>query len=98
MSLEFDEKGKFFTDVVPKVAVQATIQTVAQRVRGNVHVREGERLKDELDRDEPFLAMTDATVIAEDRQVLFQAPFLAVRRSQIVWVMPDPSESKGNAG
>ncbi len=97
MSLEFDEKGKFFTDIVPKVAVQVTMQTAGQLVRGNVHVREGERLKDELDREEPFLAMTDATVIEADGQVSFQVRFLAVRRSQIVWVMPDLSESKGNA-
>jgi hypothetical protein len=98
MSIEFDEKGKFFTDIVPKVATQVTVQTAAQQVRGSVHVREGERLKDELDRDEPFLAMTDATVLAADGQVSFQAVFLAVKRSQIVWVTPYPYASKGDAG
>jgi hypothetical protein len=94
LTIEFDEKGKFYTDFVSKVAVHATIQTTHQLVRGIIHVREGERLKDELDRDEPFLAVTEATVIGADAQVLFQAPFLALQRSQIVWVMPDPAESR----
>ena len=94
MTIEFDEKGKFFTDVVTKIPVHAVVQTTGQLVRGKVHVRQGERLKDELDRDELFLAMTDAMVEGPDGQPLFQAPFLAVRRSQIVWVMPDQEESK----
>ncbi len=95
MSFEFDEKGKFFTNLVSKVAVPATVQTSNQLIRGKVHVREGERLKDELDRDEFFLAMTEASVLGADGQVLFQAPFLAVRRTQIIWVIPDQTQSKG---
>ncbi len=95
MSIEYDEKGKFFTDVVSKVAVRAVVQTTAQLIRGNVHVREGERLKNELDRDELFLAMTDASILAPDGQVQFQAPFLAVRRAQIVWVFLEDVEPKG---
>ncbi len=95
MSVEYDEKGKFFTDVVSKIPVHATLQTTAQLVRGNVHVREGERLKDELDRDEPFLAITDASILKPDGQIQFQTPFLAVRRSQIIWVLPDEQSSKG---
>jgi len=95
MSIEYDEKGKFFTDVVPKIPVRAVVQTTAQLIRGNVHVREGERLKNELDRDELFLAVTDASVLAADGQVQFQAAFLAVRRSQIVWVFPDEPEPRG---
>ncbi len=89
MTIEYDEKGKFFTDVVSKVAVHAAVQTTAQLISGNVHVRRGERLKDELDRDELFLAITDASILGPDGKVLFAAPFLAVQRSQIVWVMPD---------
>ncbi len=94
MTIEFDEKGKFFTDVVSKVPVQAVVQTVGQLVRGKVHVREGERLKDELDRDELFLAVTDASVIGLNGEVQFQTPFLAVRRSQIIWVLPDDDKGR----
>jgi hypothetical protein len=88
MTLEFDEKGKIFTEVVSKVAIPAIVQTTQHLIRGNVHVRRDERLKDELDRDELFLAVTDASVIGNDGQTLHQTRFLAVRRAQIVWVMP----------
>ncbi len=93
MSIEFDEKGKFYTNVVTKISIPATIQTTSQLVRGEVHVRKGERLKDELDRDELFLALTNAAIIGADGQVQFEAPFLAIKRSQIVWVLPMQNEA-----
>ena len=88
MTIDFDDKGKIYTDVVPKVAIPAVVQTTMHLIRGNVHVRRDERLKDELDRDELFLAITNASVIGSDGQTLHQARFMAVRRAQIVWVMP----------
>lgn len=97
MVMNFDEKGKFYTDWVSKYAVQATLQTVSQLIRGTLHVRDGERLKDELDRDEPFLAVTDATVLDPEGRTLFEGPFLAVRRSQIVWVIPEPTKSRAES-
>lgn len=95
MTLEYDEKGKFFTDVISKVAVPAIIQTTIHQIHGNVHIRPGERLKDELDRDELFMALTDAKVIDSNGKTVYQTDFLAVRRAQIVWVMADPSAKKG---
>jgi hypothetical protein len=89
MTIEYDEKGKIFTEVVSKVAIQATIQTTTHLMRGHVHVRRDQRIKDELDTNESFLALTDVSVLSPDGQILFQAPFLAVRRSQIVWVLPE---------
>lgn len=88
MSVEIDDKGKIFTEVVSKVAVPAIVQTTQHLIQGNVHVRRDERLKDELDRDEFFLAVTNARVLGADGQLLYQARFLAVQRTQIVWVMP----------
>ena len=88
MSIEYDDKGKYYTDIITKLPVLAVIQTRTQLVRGFIHVRQGERLKNELERDEVFLAVTEASVIGEDDKVLFTAPFMAVKRSQIVWVMP----------
>lgn len=88
-SIEYDEKGKFYTDVISKLAVPATIQTVNQLVKGFVHVRQGERLKNELERDELFLAVTKASIVGADGKVQFEAPFIAVRRQQIIWIMPD---------
>jgi hypothetical protein len=89
MSIEYDEKGKFYTDVVTKVAVSAVIQTTTHFIRGFVHVRQGERIKDELERDEHFLAVTEAVIQdAANGRELFKTPFMAIRREQIVWIMP----------
>ncbi len=88
MTVQVDEKGKIYTDVVPTLAVRATLQTVSHLMQGNIHVRVGERLKDELDQPAAFLALTEVEVVATDGRVLFHAPFIAVRREQIVWVMP----------
>lgn len=88
MTIEFDDKGKIFTDIVSKVAIPAVVQTTKHLIRGKVHVRHNERLKDELDRDELFLAITDASVIDADGNTLHQTRFIGVRRTQIVWVMP----------
>ena len=89
MTIEYDEKGKYYTDIISKVAVPVTMQTTHQLIKGFVHVRRGERIKDELDRDELFLAVTSASLLDANSQVQFKAPFLAVRRAQIVWIMPD---------
>jgi hypothetical protein len=98
MTIEFDDKGKIFTEVVSKVSIPAVVQTTEHLIRGNVHVRRDERLKDELDRDELFLAITDASIIGTDGQTLYQTRFLAVRRAQIIWVMPaHESEESGEA-
>jgi len=94
MSIEFDDKGKFFTDVISKISIPALVQTTQQLIRGNVHVRRDERLKDELDRDELFLAITDAQVLDSDDQVLHEAKFMAVRRAQIIWVLPISNEEE----
>lgn len=93
MTFEYDEKGKIFTDIVSKVVVPATIQTTTHLIRGQLHVRRDQRIKDELDLAENFLAVTDVSVLGPDGQTLFQAPFLAVRRSHIIWVLPEQNQS-----
>jgi hypothetical protein len=96
MSIEYyDEKGKVFTDIVSKVAIQATVQTTTHLMRGQLHVRRDQRLKDELDHSEKFLALTDVSILGPDGQSLFQAPFVAVQRAQIVWVIPEQNKDEG---
>lgn len=92
MTFEYDEKGKIFTDVVSKVSIPATVQTTTHLIRGQIHVRRDQRIKDELDLNESFLALTDVSVMGPDGQTLFEAPFLAVRRSHIIWVVPEQSQ------
>jgi len=93
MTIEYDEKGKFYTDVVKKLPISAVIQTSTHLVRGLIHVRHGERLKGELERDEKFLAVTHATIHGSDDKILFTSPFIALQRSQIVWLLPVDAEA-----
>jgi len=94
MTIEYDEKGKFYTDIVKKMPIATVIQTTTHLVRGMIHVRQGERLKNELERDEKFLAVTHATIHGADDKVLFSSPFMALQREQIVWLMPVDEESQ----
>jgi hypothetical protein len=89
MTIEFDEKGKFYTDVITKDVVPVIIQTITHRVEGNIHVCSGTRVKDELERDEKSLAITNATVYTPDGQAIYQCKFMSLQRSQIVWIIPD---------
>lgn len=88
MSFEYDEKGKLYTNIVSKRPVPALIQTVTHLIRGTIHIRQDERVKDELDRDDLFLAVTDAEILDSAGATLHSVPFLAVRRNQIVWLFP----------
>ena len=96
MTIEYDDKGKIFTDIVSKIAIYATVQTTTHLMRGRIHVRRDQRIKDELDLDESFLALTDVNVLTADGQVAFQAPFIAVKRTHIVWVIPEQTRGEEN--
>lgn len=95
MSLEFNEKGKYFTDIISKVAVPAIIQTTLHRIEGSIHVRLDGRVKDELDQNQPFLAVTSAKIYNIDGTLLQQADFMTVARGQIVWVIPSDDTAYG---
>lgn len=96
MTTEYDDKGKIFTDIVSKVSIYVNLQTTTHMIRGRMHVRRDQRVKDELDRSEKFLALTDVQVLGPDGQALFQSPFLAVKREHIVWVMPEQKQGEEN--
>lgn len=88
MKIEYDEKGKFYTNVVSKVGVPSILQTTTHLIRGLIHVVQGERFKDELESNERYIAVTNATISDADGKTLYEVPFLAVQKEQIVWVMP----------
>ncbi len=95
MSFDYDDKGKIFTDVITKRPVYVTIQTTSHMMRGYFHVRRDQRIKDELDLDEKFLAATDVSILAPDGHILFQVPFLAINRAHIIWVLPEQEKEEG---
>jgi hypothetical protein len=92
MTFEYDDKGKFFTDVISKVPVAAVVQTTTHLIKGTLHIRRDERVKDELARTEKFLALTNASVCDDTGNVLYTNHFLAVHLGQVVWVLPEEEE------
>lgn len=99
MKIEYDEKGKFYTNVVTKVPVPSILQTTSHLIRGLIHVLPGERFKDELEGVEHYVAVTEANIYNAEGKLIYQSPFLAVQKKQIVWVMPaNEDENKVSLG
>ena len=97
MTIRFDEKGKFFTEVISKEAVAVIIQTMTHRIHGKIHIRPGERLKDEINQAEPFFAVTEASIQDHAGQEIFRTDFLVIYREHIVWMLPVDKLSEGPA-
>lgn len=89
MQTTFDEKGKIFTEVVKKRPVDVHIQTANNLIRGKFHVRLHERIKDELDKSSPFVALTDARIYDLKGGLLYDCSFLTVNHHEIVWLFQD---------
>ncbi len=89
MTIHFDEKGKIFTNIVSKDAIPATIQCLTYTIRGLIHVKQGERIKDELDNNYQFLPVTNACMYDPEGNILYRTSFLAVNRNHIIWLIPD---------
>lgn len=88
MSTHFNEKGKFFTQIVAKDPVQATIQTLTHRIEGTVHIRRGSRLIDELHAAGQFLPVTSAVIYDASGASLYRSDFVAVNLDHIIWLLP----------
>ena len=90
MVTHFDEKGKIYTDIIQKQAVWVTIQMAQSRAHGIIHIRSDERIKEALNTSESFLALTHVELFSSDGvKSELKINFLAINKSQIVWVMPD---------
>lgn len=91
----FDDKGKIFTQVITKIPVEVIIQTEIHSIRGKIHIRKDNRLKDELNSNEAFIALTDVVITNQQGEIVRETGFLAVQRSHIIWVLPlspEPAE------
>lgn len=89
MYSQIDEKGKIFTPVITKKPIRATIQTTTHLIHGDIHVRPEERVKDALQQEDFFLAVTDAVIYSNDHQELYRCKFITVNQAHIIWLLPD---------
>ena len=96
MSEHYDEKGKLFTNVVSKKGIPVIIQTTSQKIQGVIHARLGDRLKDELNNPDRFIAITNAKILDSSNRVIHSSNFLAINSDNIVWLMPIEKKGKDN--
>ncbi len=89
MSIRYNDRGKFFTNVITKETVPAIMQTLVTSVQGDLHVRVNERVKDELNRGEQFLAVTNAVIYDLKGQRLYETNFMLINRDHVVCIIPD---------
>jgi hypothetical protein len=89
MEYRVDEKGKVFTERITKRAVPVVACIGDLIVRGTVHLKPDNRLKDELNDNEQFIAITQAHVLEHrGKRALYKTEALIVNKSQIAWIFP----------
>lgn len=89
MALHYDSKGKFYTDYVTKDVIPIIIQTVTQLIKGDIYVRLEDRLRDEMNSDSQFIAITQASIFDNQGECLYQTEFLTINKEHIVWLIPE---------
>jgi hypothetical protein len=87
-----DDKGKFFTARITKLRLPVTACIGNWIVEGTVHLKSDNRLKDELNDGETFIAVTQARVweIGSDK-LIYEPEVLIVHKNQIIWIFPRES-------
>jgi len=95
MTVRKSPKGKYFTDVVRKTPIRASIRTAHEVIVGTIYVHQKQRTLDALNELDDFLAVTDAEIEAVSDTV--KTDFVAVNKAHIVWVHPveDAGENRG---
>ncbi len=96
MVTQFDDKGKIFTTVITKKPIDVVIQTLTHRIIGKVFYRPDNRLIDELNTDNIFLAVTNAKILNDEGEILFTSDFLTININQIIWILPVEEIAQGS--
>jgi hypothetical protein len=86
MTIAYDEKGKAYNRVIAKDVLYARIQTITHLITGEIYVNHEQRIKDELEIAEQFIAVTAAQVYNRDGALEYKATFITLNRDHIVWL------------
>jgi len=89
MYTRVDEKGKYYTDHVTMRSVSIIARVRESIIHGTVYLALDNRLKDELNDGERFIAVTNAQVwdVHEER-MLYETDLLIVNKDHVVWLFP----------
>ena len=90
MSEASNSAPEYSGPVIETRETPAIVQTDTNRIRGKLHLRENERIKDALNTSDTFIAITEAKVFdVEGLALLYETGFLALNRQKVVWVIED---------
>ena len=82
------EKQPGFRPVVTTVKYPVIIQTAVNQIHGNLHAGENERIKDALNSNEIFLAITNVQIFNTDgTSEQMRSEFLAINRTHVIWII-----------
>lgn len=88
MNIQPKERG--FRPITSTSQFPVIIQTIHNRITGNLHARENERIKDALNSNERFIALTQVRIFDVDGHTeLKKSDFLAINNAKIIWVIED---------
>ncbi len=83
------ERGKIFTDVVPKDPVKVILQTRKHIIKGTYYLRKDERLVDSINNHSGYFPLTDVQVLkSSDKTPLYKTKFMILNHTKIDWIMP----------
>ena len=89
MSYRVNEKGKYFTDHITKRSLPITACVRDWIIQGTIHLMGENRLKDELNDGETFIAITDVQISGRAGETtVYETPVLIVKTDQIAWIFP----------
>jgi len=85
-----DRGSGFQVPRIETTPIQVIVQTATNRITGQLHLRESERIKDALNTSDDFIALTGVKVFDQlGMSLLYETPFLAINRSSLSWVLED---------
>ena len=76
--------------VIQTTLLPIVLQTHTNRIKGKIHLRENERIKDALNTSDSFIAITEVKVFdVEGLALIYETGFLAINLAKISWVIED---------
>jgi hypothetical protein len=89
MDYRVDPKGKVFTTHVTKRNLAVVISIGHSVIHGTVYLQLDNRLKDELNEGEQFIAVTDARIYQVGSEApIYESAALIINKEQIDWIFP----------
>jgi hypothetical protein len=89
MDYRIDPKGKVFTTHITKRNLDVVISLGNSIIQGKVYLMADNRLKDEMNDGERFIAVTDAQIFQPGSESpLYESAALIINKEQINWIFP----------